>query len=406
MPRERAPAVATLDRVLKQRTAEGALYEKMDGGKVRCFACGHRCAILPGHDGVCRVRFNRDGTLFVPRGYVAGLQVDPIEKKPFFHAFPGAVALSFGMLGCDLHCAYCQNWLTSQALRDPVAVAPPNDITAEEIVRIAVEKQAPAMVSTYNEPLITAEWAVEVFRLARQEKITCGFVSNGNATPEVLEFLRPWVDLYKVDLKSFRDKQYRSLGGKLETILETIRNLHRLGFWVEIVTLVVPGFNDSEAELGDMARFLAGISPDIPWHCTAFHEDYRMSGSGNTRVRQLIRACELGAEAGLRYCYAGNIPGSVGNWENTYCPTCRKLLIERSGYRIRRYELENGRCPGCKTAIAGFWGHDWKVPEKDGGLPGRVPRAIDVRPAADLPEELEHASARGRSERAARKLGA
>ncbi|MBI3893147.1 MAG: AmmeMemoRadiSam system radical SAM enzyme [Candidatus Wallbacteria bacterium] len=403
MPKERAPEVATLDRVLKARTAEGELYEKLPGSKVRCFACGHRCVIPDGFDGVCRVRFNGGGTLLVPRGYVAGLQVDPIEKKPFFHAFPGAAALSFGMLGCDLHCSYCQNWLTSQALRDPSAIAPPKDIGAAEIVAIAKQRKAPAMVSTYNEPLITSEWAVEVFKLAKAEKITCGFVSNGNATPEVLAYLRPWTDLYKVDLKSFRDKQYRSLGATLENVLETIRSLHRLGFWLEIVTLIVPGFNDSEEELRDVARFLAGISPDIPWHCTAFHQDYRMTEAANTTVRHIVRACEIGVEEGLRYCYAGNIPGSVGQWENTYCPKCRKLLIERRGYHILEYLLDKGQCPGCGEAIAGFWAHGWKIPEKDGGLPGRIPRAIAVSPPLDLPVELGRAAARGELTRALRR---
>lgn len=400
MPRERPPQVATLDRVLKERTAEGTLYERLDHGKVRCFACGHRCLIPDGLDGICKVRGNRGGTLLVPRGYVAGLQVDPIEKKPFFHAFPGAVALSFGMLGCDFHCGYCQNWLTSQALRDPVAIAPPEDVDAARIVAIAARHGAPVMVSTYNEPLITSEWAVEVFRLARQAGITCGYVSNGNGTPEVLRYIRPHVDLYKVDLKSFNDKAYRQLGGTLDNVLRTIQDLHALGFWVEIVTLIVPGFNDSEAELRDIARFLAGVSPDIPWHCTAFHRDYKMTDPANTTARQIVRACEIGAEEGLRHCYAGNMPGSVGDWENTRCPRCRALLIERSGYHVQSFQLADGHCPSCGEAVAGFWSHGWTVPEKDGGLPGRMPRALSLGPRAPLPQTLEDAAQKGAMERA------
>jgi pyruvate formate lyase activating enzyme len=396
MPRERPAEVVTLDRVLKERTREGDLYEKLESNKVRCFACGHRCLIPDGLDGICKVRFNRGGTLLVPRGYVAGLQVDPIEKKPFFHAFPGAVALSFGMLGCDFHCAYCQNWLTSQALRDPIAIAPPRDIEPDQIVGIARRKGAPVMVTTYNEPLITSEWAVEVFRLARAAGITCGYVSNGNGTPEVLAYIRPHVDLYKVDLKSFRDKAYRTLGGKLESVLTTIQSLHRMGFWLEIVTLVVPGFNDSDEELRDIARFLAGISPDIPWHCTAFHRDYRMQEPADTSVRALLRACEIGAEEGLHYCYAGNLPGYVDDWENTRCPKCRALLIQRYGYHVREFNLDaaTGQCPSCGERIAGFWRAGWSVPERDGGLPGRVPRAVDVPVAADLPDEIDRASDR------------
>ena len=192
--------------------------------------------IPEGHVGVCKVRFNRGGKLLVPWGYVGGVQCDPIEKKPFFHAYPGALAYSFGMLGCDLHCGYCQNWVTSQALRDPAAVAPPRRATPQALARAAVRQRARVIVSTYNEPLITSEWAVAVFREARKQGLTTGFVSNGNGTPEVLDYLRPWVDLYKVDLKSFRDRQYRRLGGRLQPILETIGSLFRQGFWLEIVT--------------------------------------------------------------------------------------------------------------------------------------------------------------------------
>jgi pyruvate formate lyase activating enzyme len=381
MARKRDAAVETLDQALKLRTREAApeLVERLEGEKVRCLSCGHRCVIPDGHDGICRVRWNRGGTLHVPRGYVAGLQVDPIEKKPFFHAYPGAVALSFGMLGCDFHCGYCQNWLTSQALRDASALAPPRDIEPDEIVAIAKRHAAPAMVTTYNEPLITSEWAIEVFSRARAAGITCGYVSNGNGTPEVLRYIRPFVDLYKVDLKSFRDEEYRQLGGKLENVLATIQRLHEMGFWVEIVTLVVPGFNDSSEELRDIAHFLAGVSPDIPWHVTAFHKDYKMTDNDSATPAHLLRGCEIGKEAGLRYVYGGNIPGRVGDFENTRCPTCGELVIERWGYKILSYRLEDGGgCPRCKTKLAGFWTSGWKVPEHDGGLPGRRPRALPL----------------------------
>jgi len=381
MPRRKDPAVVSLDQTLKRRTTVGAapLWESLDGDKVRCVACGHRCTILDGLDGICRVRFNRDGKLHVPRGYVAGLQVDPIEKKPFFHAFPGSVALSFGMLGCDYHCSYCQNWLTSQALRDASALSAYRDITAEEIVGIATQHRAPAMVSTYNEPLISSEWAVEVFRLAKAEGITCGYVSNGNATPEVLDYLRPWVDLYKVDLKSFRDPAYRKLGGKLVDVLESIRYLHALGFWVEVVTLLVPGFNDSDDELGDLASFLVSVSPDMPWHVTAFHRDYKMKGPANTTARDLARAAAIGKQRGLRYVYAGNLPGHVGELENTCCHACGELLIERFGYHVQQYRLtDDGSCPSCGASIPGYWHPGWKIPERGGGLTARIPRTVEL----------------------------
>jgi AmmeMemoRadiSam system radical SAM enzyme len=548
-----------LAEVLARRTAEGELYEKLPNGRVRCFACGHRCLIPPGLDGVCRVRFNEDGVLKVPWGYVGALQLDPVEKKPFFHALPGSRALSFGMLGCDYHCGYCfagdtvvvtdegpttfvelfascertetradaelafpedrrvvaasgrlrrlrgvvrhryrgelvtirpfylpplrctpdhriyattdpalppalvsakdisadhylavprhlpaevvptlelvaaasaaattvgsigrtgartalmeddgphpviercavsagdnylvplrgvdreayegdvynmevedehsylagffavsncQNWVTSQALRDPSAVARPQEITPKELVRLAHEHQARIVTSTYNEPLITSEWAVAVFKEARAAGLVCSYVSNGNGTPEVLDYIKPWVSLYKVDLKSFRDRHYRELGGTLDRVLWTIRALHEKGFWVEIVTLTIAGFNDSDEELRDIARFLVSVSPDIPWHVTAFHGDYKMTEPENTNVATLLRAAEIGAAEGLRFVYAGNLPGQVGKWENTYCPGCGELLIERYGFRVLRNRVADGRCPKCARTIPGFW---------------------------------------------------
>jgi pyruvate formate lyase activating enzyme len=344
-----------LAELLARFTREGHLYERLPESRVRCVACGHRCLIPPGQVGICKVRFNEAGRLRVPSGYVGALQVDPVEKKPFFHALPGARALSFGMLGCDLHCSYCQNWITSQALRDPRAVSPPEEVTPAQLVARARRHEARIVASTYNEPLITSEWAVEVFREAKQAGLVCAYVSNGNGTPEVLDYLRPWIDLYKVDLKSFRDRPYRELGGTLERVVWTIRALHERGVWLEVVTLLVPGFNDSDEEVTDIARFLVSVSPDIPWHVTAFHPDYQMTAPENTGPRTLLRAAEIGAREGLRFVYAGNIPGAVGCWENTSCPGCGSLLVERRGFRVLRNRLSGGQCPDCRRAIPGFW---------------------------------------------------
>jgi pyruvate formate lyase activating enzyme len=351
--------MATLQQVLNENVREAApeLREKLDDkNRLRCYSCGHCCPIPEGQAGVCKVRFNQGGKLYVPWGYVGGVQCDPIEKKPFFHAHPGGLAYSFGMLGCDLHCSYCQNWVTSQAVRDPRAVSPPLRATPELLARDAVRQGACALVSTYNEPLITAEWAVAIFREAKTQGLTTGFVSNGNATPQVLEYIRPWVDLYKVDLKSFDDRHYRQLGGRLQPILETIPRLHQMGLWVEIVTLVIPGFNDSDGELRQTAEFIAGVSPDIPWHVTAFHKDYKMTDPDNTSPETLLRAAAIGKSAGLHYVYAGNLPGEVGGLENTYCHQCGELIIERYGYLISDYRLTaDGQCPRCRTTIPGRW---------------------------------------------------
>ena len=346
----------TLRDIVNQNVREGDLYEKLDRNRVRCYACGHCCPIADGQPGVCKVRYNQGGVLYVPWGYVGGVQCDPIEKKPFFHAYPGALAYSFGMLGCDLHCTYCQNWVTSQALRDPDAVSAPLLASPEALVQDALRQGARVLVSTYNEPLITAEWAVEIFKQARAAGLITGFVSNGNGTPQVLEYIRPWVDLYKVDLKSFDDRHYHELGGRIGPILETIRALYDMGVWLEIVTLLIPGFNDSDAELKGLADFLAGVSPYIPWHVTAFHKDYKMDDPADTRPSDLVRAAEIGRKAGLRYVYAGNMPGKVGDLEDTHCHQCGDTLIRRSGYFVQDYRVTpGGNCPSCQAVIPGRW---------------------------------------------------
>ena len=330
------PPVRTFQDVLLTHVSAGALCEELPDKAVRCVACGHRCFLPSGKIGICKVRLNRDGVLYVPRGYVAALQCDPVEKKPFFHARPGALALSFGMLGCDYHCGYCQNWITSQALRDPAAGVMPRACGPEQLVRMALDHGAEILASTYNEPLITSEWAVEIFKVAKAAGLTTAYISNGNATPEVLEYLRPWVDLYKVDLK---------------------------------------GFNDSDAELAEIAQFLASVSVDIPWHVTAFHPDYKMTDRDLTTAETLVRAVASGRAAGLRYVYAGNIPGAVGGYENTYCPQCHGVVIERLGYRIVAVHLDDGRCADCGSTIAGRWGQSRQIRQPRGAW---MPRPVAI----------------------------
>ena len=371
-----------LAEVLDRHTVVGSLW-RAEGGRVRCLACGHRCLIAPGRRGVCRVRFNRDGQLRVPFGYVAGLQSDPVEKKPFFHVYPGADALTFGMMGCDFHCAYCQNWITSQALRDGASRAPIQALTPEQLVAAGRRLGSRLVVSSYNEPLITAEWAVAIFQQAKAAGLACAFVSNGNATPEAMDLLCPWIVACKIDLKGFDDRRYRTLGGTLEKVAEGIRMAHQRGLWVEVVTLIVPGFNDSEAELRGIARFLASVSRDMPWHVTAFHKNYRMTGPPDTTAAQLMRAAEMGVEEGLRFVYAGNAPGRVGPWESTWCPNCRAKLIDRLGYLVREYNLSpDGKCPDCRTLIPGIWpaAGDAGVSgvEVGAGYGSRLPRRVRV----------------------------
>jgi pyruvate formate lyase activating enzyme len=339
-------------------TAEGELGEPHADGSVTCRACAHRCLIHAGKRGICRVRFNADGRLKVPWGYVAGLQCDPIEKKPFFHVYPGADVVTFGMLGCNLHCEFCQNWTTSQTLRDEAAGSDVMRISPQQVAAFARREGAHLIASSYNEPLITSEWARAIFKEATPLGIKCVYVSNGNVTREVLEYLRPYLMGYKVDLKTMSDRNYRRLGAVLQHVLDGIRLAHEMGFWVEVVTLVVPGFNDSHVELWEAARFLAGVSPDIPWHVTAYHPAYKAARTIQraTPASTLLRAAEIGQEAGLHYVYTGNLPGQTEDYEHTRCPKCNTRLIERDTYVILDYRLTaEGTCPKCGTPIAGRW---------------------------------------------------
>lgn len=256
----------------------------------------------------------------------------------------------------------CQNWMTSQAMRDPesdLAVHHIRKISPQEMISLARRTNASVVVSSYNEPLITSEWAVEIFKEAKSSGLMCAYVSNGNNTPEVMEYLRPYISAYKVDLKCMQDKNYRKLGGVLQNTLDGIKRAHDMGLWVEIVTLTIPGFNDSNEELWDAARFIASVSRDIPWHVTAFHKDYKMTDPDDTDARTLLRAADIGHEAGLRYVYAGNLPGQVGNYEDTFCPGCNERLIRRTGYIIREYRITGeGTCPKCNTKIPGLWPRD------------------------------------------------
>src|SRR3990172_4364850 len=346
-------------KLLDKLTREADLTEKLEDGSVRCTACAHRCLVREGKRGICRVRFNQGGKLMAPWGYVAGLQADPVEKKPFYHFLPGTIALTFGMLGCNFHCDYCQNWLSSQAGRDPASdqvIGQVERISAEEIVTYAVHRGARLLASSYNEPLITSEWAADVFKLANEAGMQSVMVSNGYATPQALEYLSPHMQGYKIDLKSMQDKNYRQLGGVLQHVLDSIVKAHALGMWVEVVTLLVPGFNDSNEELWEMSSFIKGVSAQIPWHITAFHQDYHMRDAQRTSAESLMRAAQIGCEAGLRYVYAGNLPGMVDEYETTFCHNCRTALIKRRGFRVVENRLTaEGTCPQCGTKAAGVW---------------------------------------------------
>ena len=282
--------MSTLAEVLARETRVGELYETLPDGRLRCYACGHCCPLPDGAIGVCKVRFNEGGTLLVPWGYVGGVQCDPIEKKPFFHAHPGALAYSFGMLGCDLHCGVLPELghVAGAARSGRGRAAARGDARGARARRAAAEGARRSSAPTTSRSS-RASGRSPCSRRRRRAGLTTGYVSNGNGTPQVLEYLRPWIDLYKVDLKSFDDRHYRELGGRIAPILDTIRRLHAMDVWVEIVTLLIPGFNDSRDELTRLTEFVASVSPDIPWHVTAFHGDYKMTDPQNTTAEMLLR---------------------------------------------------------------------------------------------------------------------
>jgi pyruvate formate lyase activating enzyme len=345
---------------LDQYTKPGQLVESLDEQAVRCQACAHGCQLEPGQRGICKIRFNQDGVLQTPWGYVSSLQVDPIEKKPFYHFLAGSNALTFGMLGCNLQCDYCQNWLTSQALREKdtdhlkgyLQTLQPADILDQ-----GIRHDARVMASSYNEPLITTEWAVDIFRLSSSAGLKNVYISNGYATKEALDYLQPFLQGFKVDLKTMQPDHYRQLGGALQAVLDSIAYAVELGMWVEVVTLLVPGFNDSESELQDMASFIRSISPEMPWHITAFRPEFRMRDRPRTSARQILKAVELGYQAGLQYVYGGNLPGSLGKYAHTSCHQCQTVLIKRWGFSIQQYRITtDGKCPDCGTTIPGCWG--------------------------------------------------
>lgn len=355
---ENAMNKETVANLLDELTAPGELYKKLDNGVVQCHACAHRCVIKPGGRGICQVRSNRNGELLVPWGYVSGLYPDPVEKKPFNHLLPGSLAMTFGMLGCNFHCDFCQNWITSQTLRDPSASFGAEyirRISPQQVVDAALRNGCDLVVSSYNEPLITSEWSVAIFKLAKEAGLRCAFVSNGFATPEVLDYLHPYLTAYKIDLKTMQESQYRQVGGRLNDVLDSIQRAHDIGLWVEVVTLVIPEFNDSTQELWDTSRFVASVSTDIPWHVTAYHPDYKRDAPP-TSAKKLQEAAEIGQEAGLKYVYAGNLPGRVGSLEDTHCPHCMKVLVKRRGFQVVENQLkDSNKCPYCGTEIAGVW---------------------------------------------------
>jgi len=334
---------------------EALLYDKIEGEKVRCRLCHHRCVIKGGTRGICGVRENRAGTLFsLVYGKIIAAHCDPIEKKPLFHFLPGSTSYSIATVGCNFRCRFCQNADISQMPSDQNRIMG-QGMTPEEIVGEAVRDRAQSISYTYTETTVYFETALDTARVAVSRGLKNVFVSNGYMTQDCLEEIHPDLHAANVDLKSFDDRFYKEqCGARLKPVLDTIGRMRKMGIWLEVTTLVIPGLNDSEEELRELARFLVDTDPDIPWHISRFHPTYRLLDRPITPVETLRRARDIGYEAGLRYVYTGNVPGDEG--ENTLCHSCREVLIRRIGFQVRQNRIQDGRCPACGAQIPGVWG--------------------------------------------------
>ncbi len=334
---------------------EAMLYELEDDKRtVRCSLCPHRCRIKDGDVGSCMVRRNKGGTLYsMVYGRLIAEHLDPIEKKPVFHYYPGSFSYSIATVGCNFKCSFCQNHDISQYLRNGGQLLPGRSVTPEEIASAAYSAGCRSVSYTYTEPTIFLEFAYDVSRRAKEKGMGNVFVSNGYTSPDAIETIAPFLDAINIDLKNFNDDTYKRVnGGRLQPVLDAIGKYRSEGVWVEVTTLIVPGMNDSEDELKAIARFLADTDPDIPWHVSRFYPNYRMNDRGATPLEKMKRAIEIGKEQGLHFVYSGNVPG----WEseNTFCPECGDLLIERFGFQSASNVIRESRCPSCKREIPGI----------------------------------------------------
>lgn len=330
---------------------EAMLWEKLDGDRVHCFLCAHHCHINEGKKGICRVRRNRGGVLYAQTyGRIVAEHVDPVEKKPLYHFYPGSSAYSISALGCNFRCLWCQNWEISQEPREEHLVfgeeTPPGNVVAA-----AVRARCRSIAYTYTEPTMFTEYALDCARPAREAGLANVYVTNGFMTPEMLDAFYPYLNAANVDLKAFRDDTYRDrIGGKLQPVLDSLLKMKRQGIWVEVTTLVIPGVNDSETELCDIARFVADeLGPETPWHVSRFFPTYKLVDAPPTPLETLRQAEEIGRLAGLRYVYVGNARENG----DTVCHACGHLLIRRYGFTVVTNEVRNGCCPVCGAAVAG-----------------------------------------------------
>jgi pyruvate formate lyase activating enzyme len=333
---------------------QAMFQEAREAKKVQCGLCSHRCLIEPGKRGICAVRENRDGILFsLVYDRVIARNVDPIEKKPLFHFLPSSMSYSIATPGCNFHCKHCQNADISQLPTESGDMLPGKESSPAVIVEAAKRNSCASISYTYTEPTIYFELALDTARLAAEAGLKNVFVSNGYITPEALREIKPYLHAANIDLKAYSDEFYKKVcGARLQPVLDSIKLYKELGIWIEITTLVIPGYNDSDRELIELSQFISSVGKDIPWHVSRFHPNYKLNDQPITPVETLKRAKEIGLDAGLRYVYEGNVPGEG---EDTTCWSCGKVLIKRVGFRVRESKVKEGKCESCGANIDGVW---------------------------------------------------
>ncbi len=331
---------------------EAMLYEVLQNDRVQCNLCAHRCKIAPGKHGICGVRRNDDGFLHtLVYGKAIAVNVDPIEKKPLYHFLPGSYSYSIATVGCNFKCGFCQNWNISQLSAENGGI-PGKYLAPDQVVAQAVKSECRSVAYTYTEPTIFFEYAYDTAVLAKESGLYNVFVTNGFMTKEAIDTIKPYLDVANIDLKSFRNEYYRKYcKGRLNPVLDSIAYMRHSGIWVEVTTLIIPGENDSDEELKDIASFIAQVDSDIPWHISRFHPDYRFTDRNATPLATMQRAIETGRRSGLHYIYLGNVYAD----SDTHCPGCCASLIQRSGFSTSATKITDGRCPSCGTKIAGVW---------------------------------------------------
>lgn len=335
--------------------SKAILWEKLKNNKTQCQACSQFCTILPGERGKCGVRVNNNGEMeTLVKDKIAALNLDPIEKKPLFHFMPGTQTLSLGTMGCNISCTFCQNYNLSQPPKDQQTPTG-EQISPEQIVAAAIGYSASSISYTYSEPTIFIELLLETAELARKSGLKNVIVSNGFQSPQCMNAMETHIDAANIDLKAFSEDFYRKYcGARLKPVLQNLVRIREMGWWLEVTTLLIPGLNDSPEELEQMAKFIyKELGEDTPWHISRFHPTFKMTDRPATPVEILERACSAGLEAGLKFVYTGNIPGHTA--ESTFCPSCKKMIIKRTGFEIKEIHMKDGACSFCQEKIPGVW---------------------------------------------------